>query len=429
MWRNVTISELQVASKMTQQVISVTQIQVLVVADPSPRRQQLLNALDGEPELKLIGTAVTPAQALTAVRDTHPDIVLVDEEVAGINTLPLISDLVTRFPEVVVVVVAEEGHLDHIRQAMLAGARGFVTTPLDEGELPRVLQQIYRLELTRQTHLIPQRLPVASEEVANGKVLTVYSPKGGVGKTTLATNLAVALRQKTGERVVVVDTHPQFGHVGLVLNVHGNYSLMDLVAAVERLEPDLLDGMMPQHTSGVQVLLAPPEIERADAIPPDALARILRALRTTFDWIVVDTWSVLTDTTLNVLDEADWVLLLVTPDLSALRDVRRFLDLAQSLELREDRFRVVLNRADSGYLDRSTIEEGLKLQIFAAIPDDEPAVIHSLNRGIPLVLSHRRNRVTRAVFQLADEIVAHYQGEAQHGFTSTIRQRLRFGGS
>jgi pilus assembly protein CpaE len=414
---------------MARKVITVTQIQVLVVADPSPERDQLLGALERASELKLIGTAATPAQALTAVRDTQPDIVLVDEEVAGMNTLPLIEDLATRFPEVVVVVVAEEGHLDHIRQAMLAGARGFVTLPLDEEEFPRVLQQIHRLELTRQTQLVPQQPPAAIKQEANGKILTVYSPKGGVGKTTLATNLAIALRQKTEERVVVVDIHPQFGHVGLALNVHGNYSLMDLIATADRLEPDLMDGMMPQHASGVQVVLAPSEIERADAIVPHALTKVLRVLRTTFDWVVVDTWSVLTDTTLNALDEADQTLIVVTPDLSALRDVRRFLDLAQSLELRQDRFRVVLNRADSGHLDRETIEEGLKLQIFATIPDDERVVTHSLNRGIPLVLSHRRNRVTRAILRLTDQIIAQYQEEPQRGFASVIRQRFRFGGA
>ncbi len=389
-----------------------------------------MRALEGNPGLDLIGTVVTPAQALAAVRDAQPDVVLVDEEVGGVNTLPLIKDLVLQFPELVVVAVAEEGRMDHIQAAMLAGARGFVTTPPREGELAETLLQLYQLELARQTRLAapPAPPPDAHRPAPRGKIVAVYSPKGGVGKTMLATNLAVALRQRTGTRVNVLDIHPQFGHVGLAMNIYGNYSLLDVVAHSDGLERELVDEMMPTHLSGVQVLLAPPEIERVDAIPPRALTHILRQLRDMFHWIVVDTWSVLTDLTLNVLDEADRVLLVATPELSALRDVRRFLTLAQSLELPEDRFAIVLNRAGSGALKRKAIEETLKLKLYATIPDDEPLVTHSLNRGIPLVMSKKRSRVSRAILHLAEQLVAELAEGAPVSSGNPIRRLLRWRG-
>jgi len=404
-------------------------VRVLIVADPSPRREELIQALEGNPELDLIGTVITPAQALTAVRDTRPDVVLVDEEVGGVNTLPLIKDLVMQFPELIVVAIAEEGRMDHIRAAMLAGARGFVTTPLRNRELSEVLLQLYQLELARRARIAPPpSLPPSSEGTLRGKIVAVYSPKGGVGKTMLAINLAVALRQKTGGRVNVLDTHPQFGHVGLAMNIYGNYSIVDLVAHSDGLERELVDEMMPTHVSGVQVLLAPSEIERVDAISPRAFARVLRQLRDMFHWILVDTWSVLTDMTLNVLDEADRILLVATPELSTLRDVRRFLNLAQSLELPEERFSIVLNRADSGQLNRNTIEETLKLKIYATIPDDEALVTHSLNRGIPLVMSKKRSRVSRAIFRLADQLVAEMTEGAPVSSVNPLRRLLQWRG-
>lgn len=405
------------------------EVRVLIVADPSPRREEWIQALEGNPELDLIGTVVTPAQTLAAVRDTRPDVVLVDEEVGGVNTLPLIKDLAMQFPDLVVVAVAEEGRMDHIQAAMLAGARGFVTTPPRDQELAETLLQLYRVELARRVRIAPPPSPPPdSIRARRGKIVAVYSPKGGVGKTMLATNLAVALRQKTGERVSVLDTHPQFGHVGLAMNIYGNYSIIDLVAHSDGLERELVDEMMPAHISGVQVLLAPPEIERVDAISPRAFTRVLRQLRDMFRWIVVDTWSVLTDLTLNVLDEADRILLVATPELSTLRDVRRFLNLAQSLDLPEDRFSIVLNRADSGQLNRNVIEETLKLEIYAAIPDDEALVTHSLNRGIPLVVSKRRSRVSRAILRLADQLVVEMEEGTSVSSGNPLRRLLRWRG-
>ena len=403
------------------------EIQVLIVADPSSGREALIQALEEHPALRLIGTTVTLAQALAAVRDTRPDVVLVDEEVGGVNTLPLIKDLAMQFPDLVVVAVAEEERMDHIRAAMLAGARGFVTTPLRDRELSETLLQLYQLELDRRARIAspPPSLPTP-ERSLRGRIVAVYSPKGGVGKTMLATNLAIALRQKAGERVGVLDIHPQFGHVGLAMNIYGNYSLLDLVAHSDGLEQELVDEMMPAHISGVQVLLAPSEIERVDAIPPRALAGVLHQLRSMFHWILVDTWSVLTDMTLSVLDEADRILLVATPELSTLRDVRRFLNLAQSLDLSEDRFSVILNRADSGQLRRSAIEETLQLKIYAAIPDDEPLVTHSLNRGIPLVMNKKRNRVSRAILRLAEQLVAEVSEDAAVSSRNPLRRLLRW---
>lgn len=378
-------------------------IRVLVVANATPRREAVVDAIEQETGLILAGTAASPSQALTAVRDTQPDIILIDEALGDTNTLALTEDLVTRYPELTVIALTREGHMDYVRRAMLAGARGFVTTPLANGELSQVLGQIRRLELSRQTRLPPQR--PGEQRVARGTIIAVYSPKGGVGKTTLTANLGIALAKETGDRVALVDSNPQFGHLGLVLNVHANYSVMDLLARSEDLDPELIEGMTASHSGGVQVLLAPTEIERSDAFPPQAMSRLLSELQTMFDWIVVDTWPVLNDSTLDVLETANRVLLLLVPDITCLRDAKQFLALVESLNYPLNKFDIIVNRATEGGLDRGVIEEGLRRKVAMEIPQDDPLVTHSLNRGIPLVISHKRSPVSKAITQLAGWIV------------------------
>lgn len=396
-------------------------IRVLVVADATPMRQEVIDSIEHEAEVELVGTAASPSQALTAVRDTQPDIILLDELLGDTNTLSLTEDLVSRYPDLTVIAMTREGHMDYVRQAMLAGARGFVTTPLADGELSNVVHQMHRLEMARRTKPAPE----APEEqrVAQGTVIAIYSPKGGVGKTTLAANLGIALAKETGERVALVDSNPQFGHLGLVLNVHANYSLADLMSHSDDLDPELIEGMMASHSSGVKVLLAPREIERADAFPPQSMSALLSELQRMFDWIVVDTWTLLTESTLDVLETADRVLVPVIPDITCLRDTRQFLDLIGSLNYPLNKFDFVINRATEGGLDRDAIVDGLGREVMLEIPQDDPLVTHSLNRGVPLITSHKRSPVSKAVKYLAKQIAtADEEPAGQRGFRGRLKR-------
>ncbi len=375
-------------------------IRVLVVADATPMRQDVVDAIEQDVDLELVGTAVSAAQALAAVRDVPPDVVLLNETLGDVNTLALTEDLATRYPEVTVIAMTQEGHMDYVREAMLAGARGFVTTPLVDGELSQVLRQIRRLELNRQTRLAP--VAAENQKVVEGTIIAIYSPKGGVGKTTLTANLGVALAKQSHARVALVDNNPQFGHLGLVLNVHANYSLMDLLTRADALEPEMVEGMLASHSSGVQVLLAPGEIERADAFPPQTVTKVLAILQTMFSWIVVDTWPVLTESTLDVLETADQVFLMLVPDITCLRDTKQFLDLVESLNFPLNKFEIIVNRATEGGLERDVIEETLRRKVAMEIPQDDPLVTHSLNKGVPLVISHKRSPVSKAIMQLAE---------------------------
>lgn len=395
-------------------------IRVLVVADASPMREDVAYTIENEEELSLAGTAASPSQVLAAIQNTQPDIVLIDEILGDGSSLSLTEDLATRYPDITVIAMTREGHMEFARKAMLAGARGFVTTPLANDELPQVLRQVHHLERSRHIQPPPERS--ARPPTSRGTDIAVYSPKGGVGKTTLAANLGVALAQQTGGSVLLVDGNPQFGHLGLVLNVHANYSLMDVLPQLEDLDAEMIEGMTASHTSGVQVLLGPGEIERADAYPPGSMSDLLSRLESLFDWIVVDTWPVLTDSTLDVLETAGHVFLPMLPDITCLRDTRQFLELAESLNYSLNKFDIIVNRATEGGLDREAIEEGLGRSVVMELPQDDPLITHSLNRGIPVVMSHKRSPVSKAINQLAESIAT---GDEEPTQSQGLRARMK----
>lgn len=398
-------------------------IRILVVAEASPTREDVLDVIEREAELQLAGSAASSSQAVTAIRELQPDIALIDEVLGDVNTLSLTEDLADQYPELTLVAMTREGHMDFARQAMLAGARGFVTIPSDIDDLSQSLHQIHRLERSRRTS--PQQPPAEQQRTGRGKVIVVYSPKGGVGKTTLAANLGTSLARETEDDVIMVDSSPQFGHLGLVMNVHANYSVMDLLSQTDELDRELIEGMMASHSSGARVLLAPSEIERVDALPPQAMSQLLSQLRSMSDWVIVDTWPVLTESTLDVLEVADRTLLLILPDITCLRDTKQFLDLADSLNFSLNKFDIIVNRATEGGLDRNAIEDGVGREVVMEIPQDDPLVTHSLNRGVPLVMSHKRSPVSKAVGELTQWIVT--DGEepvAEPGLGARVRRLL-----
>ena len=187
---------------------------------------------------------------------------------------------------------------------------------------------------------------------ADGRIVTVFSPKGGVGRTTIACNLAVALKQHSGRpdvRVALVDCGLPFGDVGVFLDLQPNRTLVDLLPHVAGLdEGDLIGEFMVRHaTTGVEVLLAPTRPETAELVTADALKRVLAKLRENFDYVVVDTSPTFAETNLAVLDLSDRIVVPLTLDLTAVKNVRIFLEVAQALGYGRERFMLVLNRATS----------------------------------------------------------------------------------
>jgi pilus assembly protein CpaE len=241
--------------------------------------------------------------------------------------------------------------------------------------------------------------------------VVVFGPKGGIGTTTLAVNLAIGLQQKFADaRVILVDGSLQFGDVGVLLNLPPGRNITDLVDTINDLDPDSIDTVALAHTSGAKVVLAPPRPEMADLLQADHLKRILDEMRLHYDYIIVDTATVINDLVLTALDLADRIVLLTTPDIPAIKNARLFFEITDALNYPPNKIMLVVNKIDRRTgITAQMIEDNIKHPVVGQIPLDEATVLNSINRGVPYMIDGRVKPVAQATAQLVDRLAAEFQ--------------------
>jgi pilus assembly protein CpaE len=305
-----------------------------------------------------------------------------------------------------------QGEADYLRRSMLAGAREFLIKPFSSDELISSIRRVYELGASRR-QAMPSAAPAAPTRTAQerapeemGKVMAVFSPKGGVGCSTVAINLAIALHQAQKAQVVVVDSSLQFGDVAVLLNLQANRSLADLAPHIDEMDQELLNHVILAHPSGIRALLAPPRPEMADLIAPGTLNTILEKLRHVCDYIVVDTPNTLSDVTLTVLDAAHRVLLITTPDIPAIKNAKLFFEVTEALEYARDKTILILNKADRHASIRSEdIQASIKHPVAAQLPLDERTAMASANQGVPFMMSAPNSPLAQATLALGRHMI------------------------
>jgi pilus assembly protein CpaE len=335
--------------------------------------------------------------------------------------------LASEVPTAAVVMMSVQGEADYLRRSMLAGAREFLVKPFSSDELTSSIRQVYTREREKLSRIVVQPVPVAGsaptpsgpatagrEDREPGRVIAVFGPKGGVGRTTVAVNLAVAAATELGQRTCLVDASFQFGDVGVLLNLNPkNKSIADVISELEHGEPDSLDTFVINHSAGIRVLLAPPSPEMAELITPAGAKAMVEGLRLDNDLVVVDCMSTFNDTTLAILDQADIVLTMLSLEITSIKNIRLFLEVAEQLGYGSDKIKLVLNRADSSLGIRvADVEHSIGRRVDHTIVSDGRSVVYALNRGVPFFLSNREAQVSQDVLRLAAAVVGTRPAEA-----------------
>jgi pilus assembly protein CpaE len=313
---------------------------------------------------------------------------------------------------------------------MLAGAREFLVKPFSSDELTASIRQVHNRErekASRMAAAAPAAAPSGpvgtNPSGEPGQVVAVFSPKGGVGRTTVAVNMSVAAATELGKKVVLVDGSFQFGDVGVLLNLNPkNKSIADLVPELEQAgnEVESIDTFVINHSAGIRVLLAPPSPEMAELITPSGIKRVIEALRLTHDLVVVDCTAFFNDTTLAILDSADIILTMLSLEITSIKNMRLFLEVADQLGYEAGKVRLVLNRADSALGIRvQDVEHSIGRKVDETIVSDGRSVVYALNRGVPFFLSNREAQVSQDILRLARSVV----GEGAHVAATTDDSR------
>jgi pilus assembly protein CpaE len=242
-----------------------------------------------------------------------------------------------------------------------------------------------------------------------GRIVTVFSAKGGCGKTTLATNMAAALAARGRREVALVDLDLAFGDVAIALQLFPAHTIADAVPLGENLDYGSLQSLLTPHSPGLTTLVAPVEPGSGEQIPAALVSRILEVLRDHYDYVIVDTPPAFDDHVLSAFDLSDVVALIATLDIPALKNLKLTLETMDLLNYPRDRWRIVLNRADSKVgLAIHEVEKSLRAPTAAQIPSsrDVPAAI---NRGVPIMLDDPRHSVSLAIKHFAENHVANAQ--------------------
>jgi pilus assembly protein CpaE len=392
-------------------------IHVLVVDDIPETRDHLTKLLGFESDIDVVGSAASGREALEMATRLSPDVVLMDINMPDMDGIAATEQLGAAAPAAAVVMMSVQGEADYLRRSMLAGAREFLVKPFSSDELTASIRQVSARERDKQSRMAVSAVAAAGGPVSTnarsgepgepGLIVAVFSPKGGVGRTTIAVNLAVAAATELGKKVVIMDGSFQFGDVGVLLNLNPkSKSIADLIPELDAGELDSIDTFLVNHTAGIRVLLAPPSPETAEMITAAGVKKVLERLRADHDLVVVDCTSYFNDTTLAILDAADVILTMLSLEITSVKNMRLFLEVAEQLGYESRKVRLVLNRADSALGIRvADVEHSIGRKIDETVVSDGRSVVYALNRGVPFFLSNREAQVSQDILRLARSVV------------------------
>jgi len=406
-------------------------IRVLVVDDISETRENIRKLLQFESDIEVVGAARSGKEAIEIVAETKPDVVLMDINMPDMDGITATEIIRKQNPYIQVVILSVQSDQNYMRRAMLVGARDFLTKPPMADELNSTIRragQLARDEKAKGAQVNVSQgsnssLSPLSVGAGRGKVIMVYSPKGGVGSTTVAVNLALALHNEETESALI-DANLQFGDVAIFLNEQGKNSILDLTPRVDELDRDIVNNVMIKNaTTGLHILSAPTKPEFAEKIKADQISKLLEFLKSMYSYVIVDTSSYMNDITLAVLDVCDVIVLLTTQDIPSIKNNRLFLDLMSTLEIPKEKLVFSLNKFDKRItITPEKIGENLKLQVAAVIPLDERVVIPSVNRGVPFVIDNKTQPAAKGIFSLAEAVRSKFMEQGSKVIETPVRR-------
>jgi pilus assembly protein CpaE len=320
------------------------------------------------------------------------------------GSLVSVERLLHQHPELGAILVAHELSTALLQQALRAGVKDVLTDPLGHDHVYEAIERVAAtLKSVPATGFGGGDTSTDQFDGELGQVITVFSTKGGAGKSVIAANLGVILAQRSDRPVVLVDADLQFGDIAVMLKLAPQHTIVDAVAGLDRLDMTMLQGLLTPHpSSGLNVLAAPLEPAFADQIGAAEMVKIVEVLRKFCAYVIVDTPAYFNDVVLGLIEVSDEVLLVAGMDVPNIKNVKIGLQTLRLLNTPKEKLRLILNRANSkAKLDVSEVERTLQVTADALIPSDV-VVPQAVNKGIPVVLASPRSSVSKALEDLAN---------------------------
>jgi pilus assembly protein CpaE len=380
---------------------------VVIGQEPNSRAEvQKMLALSG---FAVLGEAGYGMEAMTLARQAEPDVIVIAIEEPIIRALQTVEAMVDLLPKSPVVGYSSVRDPNAMRKAMLAGVKDYLTAPVKEEELINSIHTVLAQEERRQARISGEM----DEPVAAGTVITVFGAKGGIGKTTIATNLATALVQKTNQSVVVVDLDTRFGDVAILMDIPVERSIADLAIPEEEITRDMLTECIYTHNTGVAILPAPIRPTDWRSVHAGHIERIVNLLCQTHDYVILDTPGTFNDIVARALELATMVVLVATVDMASLKDTLLAIDMLRSWNFPQDKIKLVINATNEATnVQPAEVKRMLGRDVFWSIPYDRN-ISTATQLGMPVVVAKPQSRASESIVEMAQALSGVKQQQQQ----------------
>ncbi|HEU4712000.1 MAG TPA: AAA family ATPase [Pyrinomonadaceae bacterium] len=365
-------------------------ISVVVLSTGLENFKDIRRALSAEERVKLLAGGNDADQLYEEIVRLKPAAAIIALGPNADHAVNFIERLNAECPNTALISAAQDASPDLILRSLRAGAREFLRIPISAEELRTVLDRIS--EFTTRSVEAPKK---------KGRMVAVFSSKGGCGTSFMATNLAAATASKT----VLVDLNLQAGDLPLFLGIEPKYSIADMVEKRQRLDGELINTLVMQHSTHLSLLAAPREADHADEIEPQHVFEVLQRLREHYDYVVLDPQHTFDSITLAALDQSDEIVLILTLDIPAIRSTQRALEIFDRLGYPRKKVRIVVNRWSKQIdLDLRQVEKFLGEPVVGFVPSDYQQAVSSINLGTPLVQAEPTSKIAMEIRRIAQQI-------------------------
>lgn len=373
-------------------------IDTVIIDSEETSRELIASYLETVDDINIIQQFKDILSAQDYIIENRPPLVIVDITKKTNISLDIISKLTTLVKNIKIIVLSYDTESDIVIKALRAGAREFLVKPLIEKDFVASVQKMKDLILGN------------INDTTKCKVITTFSNKGGIGKTSIAVNLAMEIANITKEKVALVDLNMQMGDITTFLNLDPSFDTSYVINNLDRIDETFLLTTLEQYNkTSLYVLADPPDIEQAEIITSEDITTLINILRNVFSYIVIDTTSSFDAKTITALDNSDLILLISIINLPSIRNCQRCFDLFKKLGYSKDKIKLIINRyMDADDIKIEDVEEVLDHKVFFKIPNNYYTIINSINKGIPICDAAPNSNICKSFKQLGAMLSDNY---------------------
>lgn len=384
---------------------------VLIADDMDELRSNVRRMLKNQENIRIVDEAKNGQEAVEKAKALKPHIVLMDINMPELDGLKAAEILAKECPNVQTIIMSIQSEQEYFRRAMKAGAKDFLVKPFSTNDLVDTIRNVFNRWVKDRPEIIA--------DSNKAEILTFFSTKGGVGRTTLAVNLAINLAER-GKKVLIIDASLQFGDVAITLNQTSKKNIYNVIDNGELSLADIEKNIV-HHESGLHLLLAPKEPAFAEAIKSSHLKAIVDNVSSLYQYIIFDLPPSITDKELAVLDKSNLVLLVATLEISSLKNTKICLKTFNDISFDSNKIKLILNKEIPNVgIGKQDLETGLGIPVFATVPMESEIAQSALNHGRPFVLGSPKSAISKAISGMADRIIGNSGAEATKGNKSAI---------